>query len=53
MGRLAHQALRRAVRLAHLNGEAHDPDGSGYRYWKAIEDAEKAAEAAAAENSPT
>ena len=32
-GRLALQALRRAVKDAFLSGEAYDPDGSGKAYW--------------------
>lgn len=39
---LALQAMRRGVKKAFLNGEAYDPDGKGYAYWKAIDDAEKA-----------
>lgn len=31
--RLAEQAMRRAVRLAFLSGEAYDPDGSGKEFW--------------------
>lgn len=39
--RLIHQAFRRAVKEAFLTGRAHDPDGKGYAYWKAQDDAEK------------
>jgi len=33
-GELGLRALRRAVRLAHLNGTAYDPDGKGKAYWE-------------------
>ena len=41
-GRQALQALRRAVKEAFLTGKAYDPEGKGYAYWKAKDDAEKA-----------
>lgn len=40
--RPVHQALRRALKKAFLSGQAYDPDGKGYAYWKAQDDAEKA-----------
>lgn len=41
--RPAQQAFERAVKKAFLSGEAHDPDGKGYAYWKAQDDADEAA----------
>ena len=38
----AQRAFDRAVKKAFLSGEAYDPDGKGYAYWKARDDAEKA-----------
>ena len=39
--RLAQQAFERAVKKAFLTGQAYDPDGNGYAYWKAREEAEQ------------
>ena len=37
--RPVHQALRRAIKKAFLTGQAYDPDGKGYAYWKAQDEA--------------
>lgn len=37
------QAFDRALKKAFLTGQAYDPDGKGYAYWKAQDDAEQVA----------
>lgn len=45
---LALTAMNRGLKQAFLNGDAYDPDGKGYAYWKAQDDAEKAAKSKSA-----
>ncbi len=39
--RPAMYAFERAVKNAFLTGQAYDPDGKGYAYWKAQEETER------------